>query len=135
MPDKSTVLRWLADDSRREFRDHYARAREVQADTLAEETVEIADDSSRDFKTVIRDGVEVQVFDHEHVQRSRLRVDARKWFASKLAPKKYGDKLELAGDPDAPLVRYVARVPAPQSSLTEWESSHAAFKTEPGQVH
>ena len=35
---------------------------------------------------------------NEAVQRSRLRVDARKWLMSKLMPKKYGEKLELGGD-------------------------------------
>ncbi len=38
-----------------------------------------------------------KALDHEHVQRSRLRVDTRKWAAGKLAPKRYGDKLNLGG--------------------------------------
>lgn len=102
MPAASTICLWALSD--KVFAEHYARARESQADALAEEILEIADDSSRDFRTIMRDGVETEVFDTEHVQRSKLRVDSRKWFASKVAPKRYGEKLELAGDPSAPLV-------------------------------
>jgi hypothetical protein len=101
MPSISTVLRWLADDARQEFRDQYARAREAQADFLAEEILSIADEQCtmvRADKHGSRDddgdgGTEV-VFDSTAVARNRLRVDARKWLASKMAPKKYGDKIE-----------------------------------------
>lgn len=73
------------------------------ADVWFEEIVDIADDSSRDM--VERpDGS--KALDSEHVQRSKLRVDARKWAASKLAPKKYGDRLDTTvGNPDgSPIV-------------------------------
>ncbi len=61
--------------------------REEQADRYFEEIIEIAKDSSGDY-TVDRNGE--WVVDHENIQRSRLRVDALKWIASKLAPRKYG---------------------------------------------
>lgn len=89
MPDVTTVYRWMR--ANETFREEYARAREDQADTLAEEIIEIADDSSRDT-TVNADGVELT--NHEVVARSRLRVDVRKWYAGKIRPKKYGDKVE-----------------------------------------
>lgn len=78
MPSRGTVLRWLAAKTpgAARFRDQYARAREAQADALAEEVLEIADDRSED------------------PQRSRLRFDARRWYAGKVAPKKYGDKVQ-----------------------------------------
>ena len=72
MPDRSTVFRWLAKYP--EFRDQYARAKEESADALSEDILDIADDATED------------------VQRSRLRVDARKWLAAKMKPKKYGDR-------------------------------------------
>jgi uncharacterized transporter YbjL len=96
------VFRWL--ESNETFREQYARAREAQADTLADEILEISDDGSNDWMT--RAGKDQELawqLNGEHVQRSRLRVDSRKWFASKVAPKKYGDKLELAGDRENPL--------------------------------
>jgi hypothetical protein len=89
MPDVTTFYVWLDSDNLKAKQ--YARAAEARADAMFEEIIQIADDSSKD--TIINDeGVERM--NSEWVQRSRLRVDARKWAASKLAPKKYGDKLE-----------------------------------------
>lgn len=99
MPDKATVFRWLAGNEA--FRDQYARAREAQADFLAEEILQIADDGQND--TYLTDnGLAVN---HDAIARSRLRVDARKWLASKMAPKKYGDKLAVGGADDLPPVK------------------------------
>jgi hypothetical protein len=88
IPSRETVRKWLVDSP--SFLAQYARAREEQADFYAEEIVEISDDGRRDYTTT-EDGREV--VDHDHIARARLRVDARKWYASKLAPKKYGDKV------------------------------------------
>ena len=58
---------------------------------------------------VVVDGDETTLaLDPVAVQRNKLRVDARKWVLSKLAPKKYGDKLELSGDKNAPLALVVS---------------------------
>ena len=121
MPARSSVFLWLS--QHKEFSDQYARAREAQADTLADEILAIADDATGDYRTIAKDGAEVVAFNGENVQRSRLRVDARKWYAGKVAPKKYGDKLELAGDPERPLA-YVARVPATAQDLDSWVQRH-----------
>ena len=134
MPAASTVCLWLTQEAA--FAEQYAHARDARGDALFEEILEIADDRSKDFKTIIRDGQEVQVFDHEHVQRARLRVDSRKWFLSKLNPKKYGDKLELAGDPDNPPHRYVVHVPEVQPDGDKWLAGCAPlFKNDSGQTH
>ena len=100
MPDKATVLRWLADKAKADFRDQYAHARDMQADALFDEALEIADDVSGDW-VVDKDGK--KSLDHEHVQRSRLRVDTRKWAAGKMAPKRYGDKIQHTGDGGGPI--------------------------------
>lgn len=71
--------------------EQYARAREAQADKFVEDIIQIADDGSRD--TYIDENGNVRT-DQEVIARSRLRVDARKWLASKMAPKKYGEKIE-----------------------------------------
>lgn len=92
MPCKATIFIWLSRHA--EFLDQYARAREAQADFLAEEIIEIADDGSRDYTEKVIDGRTTLVVDHDHIQRSRLRVDARKWAASKMAPKKYGERIQ-----------------------------------------
>lgn len=97
MPDKATVFRWLANHA--EFRDQYARAREAQADSLFDEILDIADDGSNDWMAQnTKDGEAVGWRENgESLRRSVLRVDARKWMAGKLQPKKYSDKLSVDG--------------------------------------
>lgn len=96
MPNKSTVFRWLA--SRPEFCDQYTRAREEQAETLADEIVDIADEDPGVISRGEGDRAEVSV-DSAAVAHQRLRIEARKWVASKLKPKRYGDKMaqEISG--------------------------------------
>jgi hypothetical protein len=77
MPSTCTAQEWLAEDL--EFATQYARARERQADFYADEITEIADSEADPNK-------------------ARVRIDARKWVASKLKPKTYGDRLQLDGD-------------------------------------
>ncbi|QWL70397.1 terminase [Aeromonas hydrophila] len=88
MPSKSMVMRWLADERYIEFRDQYTCAREDLADKLADEILQIADDGSNDTFLDANGNVKVN---HDVIARARLQIDARKWLASKLAPKKYGD--------------------------------------------
>lgn len=87
-PDRNTVLRWLAKQEHAEFAAKYARAREAQADYLAEDMQDVADGAKP-----------------EDVQVARLRVLTMQWRASKLAPKRYGDKLDatLSGPNGGPL--------------------------------
>lgn len=77
LPAISTVMEWL--QRHEEFREQYAHAREVQAELLAEDIINLSD-------AVIEDGAAVA--------KARLQVDARKWYASKLAPKRYGDRIQ-----------------------------------------
>jgi hypothetical protein len=110
MPVCSTVFRWLA--ARDTFRDQYARAREVQADAIFEDILDIADNAQNDWMARRGEDDAGWQANGEHIQRSRLRVDARKWMAGKLAPKKYGEKasLELSGEGGGPIVQEVRRV-------------------------
>jgi hypothetical protein len=107
MPCTTTVCKWLNDFP--EFAAQYARAREAQADAIFDEILDIADDGSNDWMERRReDGSVDEVFNHEHVTRSKLRIDARKWMAGKLRPKVYGDKLDLSSSdgtmtPQAPV--------------------------------
>ncbi len=104
MPASSTVFKWLIDYP--DFSEQYTRAREAQADALFDEILSIADDGSNDSYTDEEGNPRT---DHDVIARSRLRVDARKWMAGKLRPKKYGDKLELSGDPQNP-IQVVSRI-------------------------
>jgi hypothetical protein len=99
MPDRLSFYRWLI--AHPEFRDHYDLARELQGAAWADEILDVARDGSADI-TVTPDG-ETKI-NSEHVQRSRLRVDALKWILSKLHHKQYGDRtgLEVSTPPGQP---------------------------------
>jgi hypothetical protein len=96
MPAISTVMLWRNHNAK--FSEQYARAREMLLDVRADEIIDIADDGRNDFmEREIAEGVVIKVVDHEHISRSKLRVDTRKWELSKLVPKRYGDKIEVNG--------------------------------------
>lgn len=85
MPGLATVITWLGKYP--EFQAQYARAREEQADALADDIVRIADEAPPPDS-------ETGKIDSAWVAWQRNRIDARKWTASKLRPKKYGDRVE-----------------------------------------
>lgn len=92
-PTGRTVRKWLSQQP--SFVPLYAQAKMKQAEYMVEEIIEISDDTSRD--TLIKtnkEGEEYEVANNEWINRSRLRVDTRKWLAAKLAPKVYGDKTQ-----------------------------------------
>lgn len=99
--NQSTFNLWLNDDA--ELAADYARAREDLIERMAQEVLDLSDvdvglqpDGKKDWAAV---------------QKHKLQVDTRKWLLSKLAPKKFGDKLELTGDPDRPLaIQKIERV-------------------------
>ena len=89
LPDRCTVNRWLNSDNDGEICGQYARAREQQADHYVDEIIEIADDESIEPNS------------------RRIKIDARKWIASRFKPKLYGDKLAIGGADDLPAIRQV----------------------------
>lgn len=109
MPAASTVLDWK--DAHKEFGEHYARARLTGYALLAEEMIDIADDGTNDYVERVnqKTGEVEKAIDHDHVTRSRLRVDTRKWLLSKMLPKVYGDKLEIEAKIDIGLAERLAR--------------------------
>ena len=69
---------------------------ELRSHLLFDEIIEIADDDQNDYiEQTLPSGDIIEKVNSEHIQRSRLRVDARKWVLSKMNPKKYGEKLDL----------------------------------------
>lgn len=95
LPARSTVSLWVI-ENREGFSDQYAKARDQGLDVMADQVMEIADGVTED------------------VQRDRLRFDARRWYLSKLAPKRYGDKVTqvIAGDSENPVVTRIEIVAA-----------------------
>lgn len=105
MPDKHTVLNWLFSNKHPEFEEKYRLARAMQAEGYAEEICDIADNASNDWMERNDPDNPGYTLNGEYYQRSRLRVDARKWVASKLLPKKYGERTltELIGNKENPI--------------------------------
>lgn len=92
MPNRATVHDWLLDETKQEFYDQYEKAVNTRTDNMFDELEDIADNTEGD------------------VQRDRLRVDTRKWYLSKVMPKKYGDKIDMTsgGDKIQPvLVKFI----------------------------
>jgi hypothetical protein len=111
MPGLRTVFDWLADDRYEGFRIKYARAREAQADALFDEMIDIADDGRNDWmEKKNADGENIGWTENgEALRRSDLRIKTRQWMASKLQPKKYGEKLALTDSDGGPLKIEVVR--------------------------
>lgn len=103
MPSCVTVYAWLRKHD--EFLKQYTRAKEDAADAFAEEMLDIADEASNDWMEIHdKDNVGYRL-NGEAINRSRLRVDTRKWIAAKLKPKKYGERVqaELTGKDGGPI--------------------------------
>ena len=102
-PAMRTVISWLAED-KHDFCAKYARAREIQAEVLADGLMDIANDGRNDLMAVNdKDGVGYRL-NGEAVSRSKLRLEQARWNAEKLRPKKYGQKVSIGGDPENPLL-------------------------------
>lgn len=86
LPDYATIMQWLADDDKKEFRQNYRRAREAQADLLVDQMIAITDE------------IPAGDIDSPTVALIKLRVETRQWKAAKLAPHKYGSKPLTAGE-------------------------------------
>jgi hypothetical protein len=93
MPDLSTFYVWLKEDVDKSKQ--YAYATEARAEMIFEDILKIADENENDTY-IDEDGKERT--NHDVVNRSRLKIDARKWMLSKMIPKKYGDKVDITSD-------------------------------------
>lgn len=109
-----TFYDWINDDEA--LRNKYACARELQAEYLADQIIEIADHTAKDTIHVDNEAGGYDMPNHEWINRSKLRVDARKWKASKLAPKKFGDKIDVTsgGDKIEPITKIQVEIVSPQ---------------------
>lgn len=102
MPSARTVARWA--EEKEEFCQHYARAREFGCDSLADEILEIAD--------APYEKTENGTIDSAEVQSRRAMIDARKWYLSKIMPKKYGDRIAVEAEINVSLAERMARMKA-----------------------
>lgn len=103
MPHASSIYLWLSKHP--EFSELYTRAQSDRANRLADEILEIADDGRNDWMERNGEDNVGWIANGEALQRSRLRVDTRKWLASKMLPKQYGDKIQGAADDGSHVVK------------------------------
>ena len=114
-PPIRTFYDWLERDEALSQR--YRRARERQAELLVDETLEIADDTSEDTKIVGGEDNEREAANSEWIQRSKVRIETRFKLASKLNPKKWGDKItnEHTGPDGGPIETITRKVIDPKA--------------------
>jgi hypothetical protein len=125
MPSRWAVKNWLYKYP--EFEVKYRNACRFRADSMMDEIMEIADDASLDVeKRVDKNGNEYDWVNFDNIARSRLMVDTRKWAMSKYHAARYGDKIAVGGDPNAPAIRHAIEFvivdpadPAPDSGSEE----------------
>jgi hypothetical protein len=80
MPSATTIFNWLLDTDKKAFLEQYNASRAIQAENMFDELLEIADKGQGE------------------IMRDRLRVDTRKWYLSKVLPKKFGEKIDMTTD-------------------------------------
>lgn len=98
MPALASLFKWLREN--KEFSEQYARAKQESADAMAEDILDISDEGSNDWmeKRYGRDAESTWVVNGEAVQRSKLRVETRKWLMAKMKPKRYADHIDVTSD-------------------------------------
>lgn len=115
MPAIQTIYNWFSKYPK--FLEQYAHATQERAEAMHEDILDIADDGSNDWMEIHRGDWTGWVTNGEALQRSRLRVETRKWLMEKMKPKKYGAKLDLTTDGK--------ELPTPILGLTETADVHS----------
>lgn len=122
-PERSTVARWVEQDIDG-FAAKYARAKDLGIDNFVEETIEIADDASNDWMEKLdREGQSAGwLVNHDHVSRSKVRIETRRWLAERMAPKRYGPKQDITsgGEP----IKGNAVAVVERMSIEQWKKAH-----------
>ncbi len=112
-PNYATIYLWM--DSDKDFAQRFAHARERGHDVIADECLEIADHASNDWMDNHDPDNPGYRLNGDHVQRSKLRIETRLKLLAKWNPKKYGDRVELAGDSASPLQIVIKHYAAPDA--------------------
>lgn len=120
MPARATIFNWLR--TNQDFLDQYTRAKVESADAMLEDIFDIADDGQNDYMETTYGDQSIYRINPEALQRSKLRVETRKWAMAKLQPKKYGDKLDLTSGGEAlptPLLGSLSRQPDEENTTND----------------
>lgn len=132
MPSVSTVMLWAL--SMPQFSEQYTRARELQAEVHIDEIIDIADDGHNDYMLKNHGDNVAWVENGEALRRSQIRIEARKWTAAKLLPKKYGDRIKVDTERDLLTamdgmsedeLKLIAEIAARRATRTHFQSGAA----------
>ena len=110
-------------DSDNALKERYVRACEDRATAIFEDIIDISDDSSLDTTIIEKNGQTIEVENKEWVNRSKLRVDARKWILSKMNPKKYGDKIDVTSKDEKIHIPFIIDLSGNGDNSTDKEAS------------
>lgn len=125
MPHEATVRSWALDDVSG-FSTQYARARDIGYDRMAEEIIEISDNTEVGVKTKTNEKGETETYEGDMIEHRRLKVDSRKWILSRVLPKKYGEKIENTGSPQVAIqVNNGSLDPATAQAVRLWAQRYA----------
>ena len=132
LPSAATIIRWRTEDP--VFNARYVEAQEIRVDAFVEQTLDIADDASNDWiEKETKDGRPYVALNTEHIMRAKLRIEQRRWYAEKLRPKKYGTKVAIGGDEDAPPIKVTNTFDVSGLSLEELDVLERAITKATGQ--
>jgi len=124
MPALSSVFLWKTIHP--EFSDRYDVAVKERAEAFIEDIQEIADNSTNDWMETNDPDNPGYKLNGEAIARTKLRVDTRKWIASKILPR-YGDKVAVGGDDTMPPIRTQQTIDVSGLTLEQLEALQAAF--------
>lgn len=123
MPDRCNVMRWIlatTNSTYDAFRTNYTLAREIQYQNMSDDILDIADDGTNDWMETNNPGSDGYQVNGEALGRSRLRVDTRKWFMSKVLPKFKDKQQEIQT-----VIHNIMPVPVADSAES-WEEASKA---------
>ena len=124
----STLTRWIYSDYPEGLMQAYLAAKKMGVEVIVSQAFQIADDNSRDQEMGhTKQGTTIT--NTNAPARDRLRVDTRKWYASKIAPKMYGDRVEVehTGDVGGATVQVITGIPGPPGEKLGEEIPDAEF--------
>lgn len=94
LPEEPDVRAWMRDDP--ELREIFVKAKQYQTWVLADEIIDIAYDTSKDWieESDWRGEKTKKKADHDHINRARLKIDTLKWIMARMKPDRWGDKVQ-----------------------------------------
>ena len=99
LPTARNIEKWLLDPNKKAFKKLYEQAKKIQMALMAEQLIDIADNGDNDWvKRENKEGEAWWKLNGENINRSKLRVETRKWILARMMPKIYGDRIDVTSN-------------------------------------